>query len=142
MRDPSGCGRCGASQRTHYLRAYHQWADPTWEQRRAAILANAAESRAIRERLAGRWPQAPVAAILRPLHAAGWRLTRTRVNESPGRRYWRCVSASSPWYVHIQHHEAGWSATIRGRHSVYLRRPTLREFTEALRLCGWEVPDA
>lgn len=53
LRDPSACRHCGVSQRGHYSRwmpdvGYHQWTEPTWEQRRAAILHNANERKKAR----------------------------------------------------------------------------------------------
>lgn len=52
MVDPSACRWCGISQRRHYTQVsatgLHQWTEPTWEQRRAAIIANIQEQQAIR----------------------------------------------------------------------------------------------
>lgn len=54
MRDPSACRHCGVSRREHLNRwasevGHHQWTQPTWEQRRTAILHNARAARADRE---------------------------------------------------------------------------------------------
>lgn len=53
--DPSGCRYCGHGPRTHYTRwvpdpvGFHQWTEPTWEQRRQRLINNAREARVQRQ---------------------------------------------------------------------------------------------